>query len=614
MHRENVPRPPLSSHLKRIPADDWPQRMTVLGRAATLVLMPAFFLLMVGATSWLALIVVSLGLQAPRAPLWLLVFGLPFITLLIVWQSAEIYREIALIFYRWAVGMIERSVAIIFAGSAEAFGASQQALELFYAAICVALIPLAAWATHVFAKAAPLVFVQSVLNGSVQWSKVPVSTAIEAAAYVVMVALIFLLSITLAVSKKFRSVLTRPKLTPRIPSTQMDLAASQQYRVAHLSDLHAMATGQTLAENPKRLVHIDAISELFLSLSETTGLDAIVVSGDLTDKGDIDSWKALLSCVGVEEVSARIVIAPGNHDLNPIEAGFWKSLRNFADLRRTGQNLRALRYLQVANALMGERTELVCPYTQRLTTLSRVMERAQPDIDAWSARKIVKDRVRKRSLPPRDLLEKCFPMRVTVDGKSSASRLSFFVWNSVSSTAWPLLNAVGNIDDAQVERATKLISASSSSALVHVMHHQLAQPSPKDLISPAKRTIKDRVTSGWTVLMRATTVIDWIESLGQQTVILHGHKHKYFVADLTDGQTTIVSSPSGTLGCEESFVLGFAHSDKGFWLDLSLTVQGTHTQFLGVKPREVPARCIALQAPPPNRSKVASRQPDEADM
>jgi len=594
MHRENIARPPLSSHLTRIPADDWPQRMTVLGRAATLILMPAFFLLMVGATTWLALLVVSLGLQAPHAPLWLLVFGLPFITLLIVWQSAEIYREIALIFYRGAVGMIERGVAIIFAGSAEAFGASQQALELFYAGVCVALIPIAAWATHAFANAAPLVFLQNVLNGSVQWSKVPVLTAIEAAAYVVMVALIFLLSSTLAVSKKFRSVLTRPKLTPCIPNARMDEATSHEFRVAHLSDLHAMADGQTLAENPRRSVPINVIAELFSSLSRVPGLDSIVVSGDLTDKGDIDSWKALLSCAGVEEAAARIVMAPGNHDLNPIEPGFWRSLRNFADLRRTGQNLRALRYLQVANAIMGERAELICPYTQRLTTLSRVMARAQPDIDAWSGRKSIKDHVRKRSLLPRDLLEKCFPMRVTVGGTSSGSGPSFLVWNSVSSTAWPLLNAVGNIDDTQIERASKLISASHASALVHVMHHQIAQPSPKDLVSPAKRAIKDRVTSGWTVLMRATSVIDWIESLGQRTVILHGHKHKHFVADLTDGQATIVSAPSGTLGCEESFVHGFAHSDKGFWLDLRLTVQGAHTQLRGAEPREVPASRVAL--------------------
>jgi hypothetical protein len=108
------------------------------------------------------------------------------------------------------------------------------------------------------------------------------------------------------------------------------------------------------------------------------------------------------------------------------------------------------------------------------------------------------------------------------------------------------------------------------------MHHQLAQPSPKDLVSPKDRTLQDRVTSGWTVLLRATSVIDWIESLGQRTIILHGHKHKYFVADLQDGQATIVSAPSGTLGCEESFVAGFEQSHNGHWLHIDIAAQGPH--------------------------------------
>jgi hypothetical protein len=88
-------------------------------------------------------------------------------------------------------------------------------------------------------------------------------------------------------------------------------------------------------------------------------------------------------------------------------------------------------------------------------------------------------------------------------------------------------------------------------------------------------------------------LIDWIESLGQRTVILHGHKHKYFVADLMDGQTTIVSAPSVTLGCEESFVKGFEHSDAGYWLDLTLNVRGTHTQLIGAEVRRSQPGCGA---------------------
>jgi len=576
MHRENLARPSLSSRLERIPADDWPQRMTVVGRISALILLPMLFVLMLGAMTWMVLLTVSLGLQATRAPLWLFVFGIPFLALLIVWQSAEIYRELGLVLYRGCVGMIERGLAISFGGAAEAFGLSQQTIELFYSMLCFALIPGMGWIAHAFASAAPLVLLQNALSGRVQWGTVPVSTAIEAAGYLLVFISVPILSISLAVSKKFRSVLMRPKLVPRTPGPWTNDAIPETFRIAHLSDLHAMANGQELAEDPRRRVPIELIDDLFSSALAAPNVDAIVVSGDSTDKGDIDSWKALLSCASVERAADRIVIAPGNHDLNPIEPGFWRSLRSIADRRRTGQNLRALRYLQAANAIMGTRAMIICPYTKRPTTLSRVMERAQPDFAAWSARTSAKDRVRKRSLLPRELLEKCFPMHVTVDANGAGASPSFLVWNSVSSTAWPLLNAVGDIDDAQVERAANLMRVVNAGPLVHVMHHQVAQPSPKTLVSPANRTAKDRVTSGWTLLLRASSVIDWIESLGQRTVILHGHKHKYFVADLPGDHVTIVSSPSGTLGCEESFVKGFAQSEVGHWLDIAVSVDGPH--------------------------------------
>lgn len=587
MHRESLPSPSIQSCIQRIPADDWPQRMSVVGRFAVLILLPALLLVMFGGMIWLVLLVLGLGLQAHRAPLWLIVGGFPFILLILVWQSAEIYREVATVVYRRAVGAIERSVAIFFAGPVEAFGASQQTVALFYGALCLALIPCASLLAYAFESFAPFALLQSVFDGTVQWEKVPMGTAVQALIYVVAILVLFVLSSALSVSKKFRSVITRPKLMPHVARAPVDVSCQTSFRIAHVSDLHVMADGQVLAEDPERRLSIDAVAEVFSLLSREPDVNAIVISGDLTDKGDVDSWKALLSCSGLSDITERIVIAPGNHDLNPIEPGLLKSIINLADLRRTGQNLRALRYLQAANALMGRRATIICPYTHRLATLSQVMERAQGDVAVWTARTSNKDRVRKRALLPRDLLEKCFPMLVAVEGGCADMTPSFLVWNSVGGTGWPLLNAVGDIDDAQIKRAATLVGASSAGALIHVMHHQLAQPNPKSLVSPNKRSPSDRLTSGWTLLLRATGVIDWIESLGQRTVILHGHKHKYFVADLQDGHATIVSAPSGSLGCEESFVEGFDQSKVGHWLDIGVSVDGPH-----VWVREVDARSV----------------------
>ncbi|AVS93882.1 hypothetical protein C8246_21490 [Paracidovorax avenae] len=546
-----------------------------LGKFFSLLFLVSFVAVVVGATLWVASMVLVLVLQIRNVPLWFLVGFCLFLILVVVWQSIEVYREVFSMFYQGLMGACERLIAIIFAGSAEAFGVSQNLIAGFYGVICLMLVPGVAWITYKFRGAAPLEFLQSIIDGRVVWRGISAWVYFGAFSYFLMVFLVLSVSILLLVSRRFRSVLTRPQIKP-LDHAKNDFSSMQWCRIAHLSDLHVMASGGKLAENPQRSVSIDGVEKIFSSLLNIDDLSAVVVSGDLTDSGDVASWNAILSCNSLSKLADRIVIAPGNHDLNPIETGFWSSLWGFADLQRNGQNLRALRYLQFANLLMGGRAEVICPYTQRLSKLSCVMARAQPDLIAWSKRSEVKGRLRKKSLTPRELLEKCFPMRVAVLDNEGKFLPSFFVWNSVSSTAWALLNAVGSIEDTQIERASKLIAACEDTALVHVMHHQLAQPNPKHLVSPKKRAYKDRLTSGWTVLMRAIPVISWIESLGQKTLILHGHKHKYFVAELMDGQATVVSAPSGTLGCEESFVKDFIQSEDGFWLNLKINVDGPH--------------------------------------
>lgn len=539
-------------------------------------------MVVVGATLWLGSIILVLVLKIRNAPLWFLVGVFLFLILIVVWQSVDVYREVFSMFYQGLMGTFERLIAIIFAGSAEAFGVSQNFMAGVYSAICLMLIPGIAWVTYKFRDAAPLVFLQAVIDGGVVWGGTSAWVYFWALFYFLMVISVLGVSILLLASRRFRSVLMRPQIKP-LEHTKDDFLSMQGCRIAHLSDLHVMAEGGILAENPKRSVSIEGVEKIFSSLLKMDDLSAVIVSGDLTDSGDVAAWNAILSCDGVWKLADRIVIAPGNHDLNPIEIGFWSSLLGFSDFQRNGQNLRALRYLQFANLLMGKRAEIICPYTQRLSTLSCVMARAQPDLIAWGKRSEVKGRLRKKSLTPRELLEKCFPMRVSVGDNECKLLPSFFVWNSVSSTAWALLNAVGSIEDSQIQRASKLIAACSESALVHVMHHQIAQPHPKHLVSPKKRTYKDRLTSGWTVLMRAIPAISWIESLGQKTLILHGHKHKYFVAEIMDGQAAVVSAPSGTLGCEESFVKDFNHSEDGLWLDLKIIVDGPHAMLSEVK-------------------------------
>lgn len=88
-----------------------------------------------------------------------------------------------------------------------------------------------------------------------------------------------------------------------------------RYRLAHLTDTHFTGEAGALLYGAA-----DAESNLKQLLSELQGaggaLDAVIVSGDLTDKGEPAAYRRLRAMVEpvAERLGARILWAVGNHD------------------------------------------------------------------------------------------------------------------------------------------------------------------------------------------------------------------------------------------------------------------------------------------------------------
>lgn len=55
-------------------------------------------------------------------------------------------------------------------------------------------------------------------------------------------------------------------------------------------------------------------------------------------------------------------------------------------------------------------------------------------------------------------------------------QVAYVVWNSVRPNRTPLLNAQGEINDAQLDRGHKLVAAYASIPLIHIVHHQPSLP------------------------------------------------------------------------------------------------------------------------------------------
>jgi hypothetical protein len=155
---------------------------------------------------------------------------------------------------------------------------------------------------------------------------------------------------------------------------------------------------------------------------------AIVISGDVTDAGAVDAWRHLDEVIDNDDVlKDKLILAPGNHDLNIVRPGVLESVFHIGHISRRDASERAKRYLDHANKWMGDRATVVCPFTGAVSTFGQVLQRAHDDLEAWQLRK-----QKPFHMTPEELLQRLFPMVVSIRGQDSQeASVLFVVWNSV---------------------------------------------------------------------------------------------------------------------------------------------------------------------------------------
>jgi hypothetical protein len=79
--------------------------------------------------------------------------------------------------------------------------------------------------------------------------------------------------------------------------------------------------------------------------------DAILVSGDLTDTAAASEWKGFFDAfTGYEELFAKMVVVPGNHDVNLCDR--IKS----DDLDYTQRKINSIRFVSALDRIQGDRS------------------------------------------------------------------------------------------------------------------------------------------------------------------------------------------------------------------------------------------------------------------
>ncbi len=93
---------------------------------------------------------------------------------------------------------------------------------------------------------------------------------------------------------------------------------AKPFRIVHLSDLHLTSSDKASRTETKLFGKLKGMNEAFRKAVNTNLIqnsELVLVTGDITDRGDIESWKIFWDAIRSAGLSDKVLVIPGNHDV-----------------------------------------------------------------------------------------------------------------------------------------------------------------------------------------------------------------------------------------------------------------------------------------------------------
>ncbi len=308
------------------------------------------------------------------------------------------------------------------------------------------------------------------------------------------------------------------------------------WRIAHLSDIHLVGdrygfrieSGRRGPRGNGRFTRILARIEAIHHISP---LDIVLISGDMTDAGLATEWAEFLDAVEQHPALAeRMIILPGNHDLNIVDRLNPARLDlPFSPIKR----LRQMRTLSAMAAIQGQRVLVVDPNSGKLgRTLGQALAPQRQRITAFADTGGV---LLARGLG--HLWDDQFPMILP---PLAADGLGIAILNSNAETHFSFTNALGMVSVEQTRRLQAAIAQFPRAQWIIAMHHHLVEY-PMSVAAFSERI--------GTALINGSWFIRKLRSVAPRAIIMHGHRHIDWIG--TCGKLKIISAPSPVMGAKD---------------------------------------------------------------
>ena len=316
----------------------------------------------------------------------------------------------------------------------------------------------------------------------------------------------------------------------------------RSWRVAHLSDIHVvgehygfrLGSGRAGPRGNDRLI---AMLQRLDELHRREPLDAILITGDLTDAGTSAEWAELLDALdGFPRLTPLIVALPGNHDLNVVDRANPARL----DLPTSPKmRLRQMRTVSALAALQGARVRIMDADEKRLgDTVDEMLAPSAQDMIAFADRG--SRRLAKRT---NDAWTSLFPM---VRPPEREDGLGIVALNSNAETHFSFTNALGFMPIEQAHALDAAMAAYPRACWIVALHHHIVEH-PKLGHALAERIGTTLINGNW--------FTRHLQRVADRAVVMHGHRHIDWMGQC--GKLLIVSAPSPVMAAADSSDLYF---------------------------------------------------------
>jgi len=317
---------------------------------------------------------------------------------------------------------------------------------------------------------------------------------------------------------------------------------ARTWRVAHLSDLHAVGerygfrieSGRTGPQGNERMRRVFDRLEAF---HRDQPLDLILITGDMTDAGRSAEWAEFLDAVAEHpRLAERILILPGNHDVNVVDRA------NPARLElptSPGKRLRQLRTLSAIEALQGDRALCFDAATDRFSvSLTERLRTYRDDIEAFADRGGIW-----LSHRLAQVWDDAFPMIVP---PSTDEGLGIVILNSNAEAHFSFTNALGMVSVLQEQALAAAVKQYPRAGWIVAIHHHLVEyPAPTKAFS-------ERIG---TALVNGSWFVRQLRPIAERAVVFHGHRHTEWIGQC--GGVRIVSASSPVMDRAENDQVSF---------------------------------------------------------